>query len=146
MIGSSGSGKTYIIKQIAKYLNRPLVIIDSSSLTKSGFVGKTYPGYLQDYTEKLAQRYFENWTRYVYLRWKHKMLLWSSKNAGAQGKGYRGRDVQYELLKLVEGGKVPIKTGGMLGQGTTIEIDTTNILFICGGAFTVSKNKNCSTS
>ena len=63
------------------------------------------------------------------------------ENAGAQGSDIGGRDVQYELLKLVEGGKVAIKTGGMLGQGSTVEIDTTNILFICGGAFTGIEKK-----
>ena len=63
------------------------------------------------------------------------------ENAGTQGSDIGGRDVQYELLKLVEGGKVAIKTGGMLGQGSTVEIDTTNILFICGGAFTGIEKK-----
>jgi len=71
----------------------------------------------------------------VYIDEIDKIAARDPENAGAQGSDIGGRDVQYELLKLVEGGKVAIKTGGMLGQGSTIEIDTTNILFICGGAF-----------
>lgn len=141
MLGKSGSGKTYIIKQIAKYLNRPLVIIDSSSLTKSGFVGEDVNSVIARLYREAGEDISKTEQGIVYLDEIDKIAAKDPKNAGAQGSDIGGRDVQYELLKLVEGGKVPIKTGGMLGQGTTIEIDTTNILFICGGAFTGIENK-----
>ena len=141
MIGSTGSGKTYIIKQIAKYLNRPLVRIDSSSLPKAGFVGEDVSSVIARLYREAGEDISKAEQGIVYLDEIDKIAAKDPKNAGTQGSDIGGRDVQYELLKLVEGGKVPIKTGGMLGQGTTIEIDTTNILFICGGAFTGIENK-----
>ena len=141
LIGSTGCGKTWIIKQIAKYLKRPCVIVDASSLTKSGFVGEDVNSIIAKLYREASEDVSKTEQGIVYIDEIDKIAARDPENAGAQGSDIGGRDVQYELLKLVEGGKVAIKTGGMLGQGSTVEIDTTNILFICGGAFTGIERK-----
>ena len=141
LLGKTGSGKTWIIKQIAKYLKRPCVIVDASSLTKSGFVGEDVNSIIAKLYREAGEDVSKTEQGIVYIDEIDKIAARDPENAGAQGSDIGGRDVQYELLKLVEGGKVAIKTGGMLGQGSTVEIDTTNILFICGGAFTGIEKK-----
>lgn len=141
LIGSTGCGKTWIIKQIAKYLKRPCVIVDASSLTKSGFVGEDVNSIIAKLYREAGEDVSKTEQGIVYIDEIDKIAARDPENAGAQGSDIGGRDVQYELLKLVEGGKVAIKTGSMLGQGSTVEIDTTNILFICGGAFTGIEKK-----
>ena len=141
LLGKTGSGKTWIIKQIAKYLKRPCVIVDASSLTKSGFVGEDVNSIIAKLYREAGEDVSKTEQGIVYIDEIDKIAARDPENAGAQGSDIGGRDVQYELLKLVEGGKVAIKTGGMLSQGSTVEIDTTNILFICGGAFTGIEKK-----
>ena len=141
LLGKTGSGKTWIIKQIAKYLKRPCVIVDASSLTKSGFVGEDVNSIIAKLYREAGEDVSKTEQGIVYIDEIDKIAARDPENAGAQGSDIGGRDVQYELLKLVEGGKVAIKTGGMLGQGSTVEIDTTNILFICGGGFTGIEKK-----
>ena len=141
LIGPTGCGKTWIIKQIAKYLKRPCVIVDASSLTKSGFVGEDVNSIIAKLYREAGEDVSKTEQGIVYIDEIDKIAARDPENAGTQGSDIGGRDVQYELLKLVEGGKVAIKTGGMLGQGSTVEIDTTNILFICGGAFTGIEKK-----
>ena len=141
LLGKTGSGKTWIIKQIAKYLKRPCVIVDASSLTKSGFVGEDVNSIIAKLYREAGEDVSKTEQGIVYIDEIDKIAARDPENAGAQGSDIGGRDVQYELLKLVEGGKVAIKTGGILGQGSTVEIDTTNILFICGGAFTGIEKK-----
>lgn len=141
LLGKTGSGKTWIIKQIAKYLKRPCVIVDASNLTKSGFVGEDVNSIIAKLYREAGEDVSKTEQGIVYIDEIDKIAARDPENAGAQGSDIGGRDVQYELLKLVEGGKVAIKTGGMLGQGSTVEIDTTNILFICGGAFTGIEKK-----
>lgn len=141
MIGSSGVGKTFLIKQISKMLKRPCVIVDCSNLTKSGFVGEDVNSIITKLYREAGEDVSKTEQGIVYIDEIDKIAARDPENAGAQGSDIGGRDVQYELLKLVEGGKVAIKTGGMLGQGSTVEIDTTNILFICGGAFTGIEKK-----
>lgn len=141
MIGSSGVGKTFLIKQISKLLKRPCVIADASSLTKSGFVGEDVNSIITKLYREAGEDVLKTEQGIVYIDEIDKIAARDPQNAGTQGSDIGGRDVQYELLKLVEGGKVAIKTGGILGQGSTVEIDTSNILFICGGAFTGIENK-----
>ena len=141
MIGSSGVGKTFLIKQISKLLKRPCVIADASSLTKSGFVGEDVNSIITKLYREAGEDVSKTEQGIVYIDEIDKIAARDPQNAGTQGSDIGGRDVQYELLKLVEGGKVAIKTGGILGQGSTVEIDTSNILFICGGAFTGIENK-----
>ena len=115
--------------------------MDASSLTKSGFVGEDVNSIITKLYREASEDVSKTEQGIVYIDEIDKIAARDPENAGAQGSDIGGRDVQYELLKLVEGGKVAIKTGGMLGQGSTIEIDTTNILFICGGAFTGIEKK-----
>lgn len=141
LLGKTGSGKTWIIKQISKYLKRPCAIVDASSLTKSGFVGEDVNSIIAKLYREAGEDVSKTEQGIVYIDEIDKIAARDPQNAGTQGSDIGGRDVQYELLKLVEGGKVAIKTGGILGQGSTVEIDTSNILFICGGAFTGIENK-----
>lgn len=141
LLGKTGSGKTWIIKQISKYLKRSCVIVDASSLTKSGFVGEDVNSIIAKLYREAGEDVSKTEQGIVYIDEIDKIAARDPQNAGTQGSDIGGRDVQYELLKLVEGGKVAIKTGGILGQGSTVEIDTSNILFICGGAFTGIENK-----
>lgn len=145
MIGSSGCGKTFLIKQLAKYLGRPCVIVDASSLTKSGFVGEDVNSILAKLYREAGNDVERTQQGIVYIDEIDKIAARDPKNAGSQGSDIGGRDVQYELLKLVEGGKVAIKSndqqGGFAMSSPTVEIDTTNILFICGGAFTGIEKK-----
>ena len=115
--------------------------MDASSLTKSGFVGEDVNSIITKLYREASEDVSKTEQGIVYIDEIDKIAARDPENAGAQGSDIGGRDVQYELLKLVEGGKVAIKTGGILGQGSTIEIDTTNILFICGGAFTGIEKK-----
>lgn len=115
--------------------------MDASSLTKSGFVGEDVNSIIAKLYREAGEDVSKTEQGIVYIDEIDKIAARDPENAGAQGSDIGGRDVQYELLKLVEGGKVAIKTGGMLGQGSTVEIDTTNILFICGGAFTGIEKK-----
>lgn len=145
MLGSTGSGKTFLIKQLAKYLGRPCVIVDASSLTKSGFVGEDVNSILAKLYREAGNDVEQTQQGIVYIDEIDKIAARDPKNAGSQGSDIGGRDVQYELLKLVEGGKVAIKSndqqGGFAMSSPTVEIDTTNILFICGGAFTGIEKK-----
>lgn len=146
MLGSTGSGKTFLVKQIAKYVNRPMVIVDASTLTKSGFVGEDVNSIIAKLYREAGNSVERAERGIVFIDEIDKIAARDPSNAGSQGSDIGGRDVQYELLKLIEGGKVAVKSGGIAGSSInlspgTVEIDTTNILFICGGAFTGIEKK-----
>lgn len=133
LVGPSGCGKTLMIKVIAKLLNVPFIIIDSSVITASGYVGNDVESIFQkvlqaaDYNVEMAQQAI------VYLDEIDKL---AKKDIAGNSKDISGECVQQELLTLLEGSviTVPINSKRSLQQ-ETVTIDTTNILFICGGAF-----------
>lgn len=135
ILGSSGTGKTFMIKQIAKYMGLPCYIADSTKLTESGYVGDDVEsilvGLLQeaDYNVDVAQMGI--------------VVLDEIDKIGRKGdnpsitRDVGGEGVQQGLLKIVEGGVigVPPKGGRKHPEQPLVYIDTTNILFIGMGAF-----------
>ncbi|ROR31727.1 ATP-dependent Clp protease ATP-binding subunit ClpX [Mobilisporobacter senegalensis] len=133
LIGPTGSGKTYLVQMLAKILNVPFVIIQATSLTEAGYIG--------DDVEICVQRLLENAGGDVALAERgiifideiDKLTATSSETKKQVG----GKGVQQALLSLLDGIKVHVPSDTFSGKGkaSMIEVDTTNILFICGGAF-----------
>ena len=135
MIGSTGSGKTYLAQSLAKFLGVPFAIADATTLTEAGYVGEDVENILltllqnADFDNKLAEKGI------IYIDEIDKLSRKSENMSTTRDVG--GEGVQQSLLKIIEGtvSRVPLSGGRKHPQGDCINIDTSNILFICGGAF-----------
>lgn len=134
--GPTGSGKTEILRALSEYIKVPLVIADASSLTQTGYVGAEPKSILVQLLNEagnipeLAEMgivYFDEFDKLA------------KKKIGGNFRDIGGEGVQQELLKMIEGSiiEVPCATNDLTSRekGDSVKIDTSKILFICGGAF-----------
>src|SRR5271165_6162443 len=131
LIGSSGSGKTHLVKSLASYLNVPLVIGDATSLTEAGYVG--------DDVESLLSKLIQAADGDIEVAQRGIVYIDEIDKLQRSGSGFKDLrlGVQHALLKLIEGSvaTVPPAGGWKHPAQPGIAFDTSQVLFICGGAF-----------
>jgi len=131
LLGPTGSGKTYLVKKLAEFMKVPYHIADANSLTAAGYVGKDVESMIDGLINAAGQSFEAAGTGIIFIDEFDKI---ARRYNNAKQRDIGGEGVQQALLKLMEGTLVEVeKNAGMTRM--KFQVDTTNIMFIVGGAF-----------
>lgn len=135
LIGPTGSGKTLLAQTLAKILNVPFAIADATTLTEAGYVGEDVENIVQKLLQKCNYDVEKAKTGIIYIDEIDKIAR--KTDSPSLTRDVSGEGVQQALLKLIEGtvASIPPQGGRKHPQQEYLRVDTSNILFICGGAF-----------
>jgi ATP-dependent Clp protease ATP-binding subunit ClpX len=136
LLGPTGSGKTLLAQSLARFLNVPFTIADATSLTEAGYVGEDVENIVQNLLHA-AEYDVEKASRgIVYIDEIDKIARKGDGPSATRDVG--GEGVQQALLKIIEGTRANVtpRGGKKYNQQEHVQVDTSNVLFICGGAFT----------
>jgi ATP-dependent Clp protease ATP-binding subunit ClpX len=135
LLGPTGSGKTLLAQSLARFLNVPFTIADATSLTEAGYVGEDVENIIQNLLHNADYDVDKCGRGIVYIDEIDKIAR--KGDAPSPTRDVGGEGVQQALLKIIEGTRANVtpRGGKKYNQQEYIQVDTTNILFVCGGAF-----------